>query len=83
MPITDIHECECQDCQGETQHPNRTHHQQINLLLSRLDEQQRRWYVALEADQIGHGGDCINVEDHGPRREDDPPRKSRDASGPC
>jgi len=28
----------------------------MNLLLSRLDEQQRRWYVALEADRIGHGG---------------------------
>ena len=28
----------------------------MNLLLSRLDEQQRRWYVALEAKKIGHGG---------------------------
>jgi len=27
----------------------------MNLLLSRLDEQQRRWYVALEAKKIGHG----------------------------
>ena len=25
----------------------------MNLFLSRLDEQQRRWYVALEAKQIG------------------------------
>jgi len=24
--------------------------------LSRLDEQQRRWYVAVEAEKIGHGG---------------------------
>jgi hypothetical protein len=31
-------------------------HAQINLYLSRLDEQQRRWYVALEAKKIGHGG---------------------------
>lgn len=31
----------------------------MNLLLSRLDEQQRRWYVALEADRIGHGGDRL------------------------
>lgn len=31
-------------------------HQQMNLLLSRLDEQQRRWYVALEARKLGHGG---------------------------
>jgi len=29
----------------------------MNLLLSRLDEQQRRWYVALESNKLGHGGD--------------------------
>ena len=29
----------------------------MNVLLSRLDEQQRRWYVALESKKIGHGGD--------------------------
>jgi hypothetical protein len=28
----------------------------MNLLLSRLDEQQRRWYAAVEADKLGHGG---------------------------
>jgi len=28
----------------------------MNLLLSRLDEQQRRWYVALEAQKMGRGG---------------------------
>ena len=28
----------------------------MNLLLSRLDEQQRRWYAAVEAQRIGHGG---------------------------
>jgi hypothetical protein len=29
----------------------------MNLFLSRLDEQQRRWYVALESKKVGHGGD--------------------------
>jgi hypothetical protein len=29
----------------------------MNLLLSRLDEQQRRWYAALESHKLGHGGD--------------------------
>jgi hypothetical protein len=29
----------------------------MNLLLSRLDEQQQRWCVALEANKLGHGGD--------------------------
>jgi len=28
----------------------------MNVFLSRLDEQQRRWYVALEAEKLGHGG---------------------------
>ena len=31
----------------------------MNLLLSRLDEQQRRWYVALESEKVGHGGDAL------------------------
>jgi len=29
----------------------------MNLFLSRLDEQQRRWYAALESRKLGHGGD--------------------------
>jgi hypothetical protein len=29
----------------------------MNVFLSRLDEQQRRWFAALEADRFGHGGD--------------------------
>ena len=32
------------------------HHRRINLLLSRLDEQQRRWYVATESERPGPGG---------------------------
>lgn len=28
----------------------------MNVFVSRLDEQQRRWYVGLEAERIGHGG---------------------------
>jgi hypothetical protein len=31
----------------------------MNVLLSRLDEQQRRWYAALEANRMGHGGDHL------------------------
>jgi hypothetical protein len=31
----------------------------MNLLMSRLDEQQRRWYAALESQRIGHGGDRL------------------------
>ena len=29
----------------------------MNLLLSRLDEQQRRWWVARESNRVGWGGD--------------------------
>lgn len=38
-------------------HPDRKLHHRFNLLLSRLDEQQRRWLVALESQKLGHGGD--------------------------
>jgi hypothetical protein len=34
-------------------------HRRINRFLTRLDEQQRRWYVALESMQVGHGGDTL------------------------
>ena len=51
-----IHQCQCQNCQRPDDHPDKKLHHQMNLLLSRLDEQQRRWYVALEAKKLGHGG---------------------------
>jgi hypothetical protein len=51
-----VHQCECPICQQAGDHPDRRLHHQTNLLLSRLDEQQRRWYVALEAKKLGHGG---------------------------
>jgi hypothetical protein len=34
----------------------------MNLFLSRLDEQQRRWYVALEAKKRGRGGPTLMSE---------------------
>lgn len=48
--------CQCPHCQQEADHPDKKLHRHMNLFLSRLDEQQRRWYVALEADRLGHGG---------------------------
>jgi hypothetical protein len=56
MPISKLHVCECEHCQGIPEHPDKRVHRQMNLLLSRLDEQQRRWYVAVEANRMGHGG---------------------------
>lgn len=32
------------------------HHSELNLLMSRLDEQQRRWLAGVEANRLGYGG---------------------------
>ena len=56
MPISKPHACQCANCQSSGEHPDKKLHRQMNLLLSRLDEQQRRWYVAVEANRIGYGG---------------------------
>ena len=53
------HECQCAACLGSDQHPEFEHHRHINLFMSRLDEQQRRWLAALESKKIGHGGDVL------------------------
>lgn len=57
MPSSPIHVCQCPSCQSDTPHPDQEWHRQMNLLISRLDEQQRRWYAALESTRLGHGGD--------------------------
>lgn len=52
-----IRECQCAACQQSKDHAEWQLHHQMNVFLSRLDEQQRRWYVALESKKIGRGGD--------------------------
>jgi hypothetical protein len=59
MPPPDIHQCQCPHCQDDTPHSDQEHHRRMNVLLSRLDEQQRRWSAALEASRLGHGGDQL------------------------
>ena len=54
-----IHQCECPKCQASKEHPEWQLHHQMNLLVSRLDEQQKRWYVAVESMRVGHGGDKL------------------------
>ena len=54
--MTSIHQCTCLKCQSQADHPEKVIHHQINLILSRSNEQQRRWYAALEAQRYGHGG---------------------------
>jgi hypothetical protein len=53
-PSIPVHQCACPTCQTAPDSPAAAHHRQINLLLSRLIEPQRRWYVAsLAADPTG------------------------------
>jgi hypothetical protein len=58
MP-TEIVQCGCAHCRQDGDHPDRALHTRMNLLMSRLDENQRRWYAALEAQRLGHGGDRL------------------------
>jgi len=53
-----ISSCGCETCQTQIFHAEKQLHVHINLLLSRLNEKQRRWLAALLAEQIGlsHGG---------------------------
>ena len=50
-----VHQCPCPACQLGTG-PVADHHRRLNLILSRLDEQQRRWVAAAEAERLGYGG---------------------------
>jgi uncharacterized protein with PhoU and TrkA domain len=52
-----MHQCQCPACLNGAEHADFQHHRRINLLMSRLDEQQRRWFAAVESKKIGHGGD--------------------------
>ena len=54
-----LHQCQCPACAAGEQHPERELHRHMNLLMSRLDEQQRRWFAALESKKRGHGGDNL------------------------
>jgi hypothetical protein len=50
-----IRQCGCAACQAG-EHSEREEHRSLNLVLSRLDEQQRRWVAGREAMRRGHGG---------------------------
>src|SRR6266581_1026375 len=77
MPRSEVHQCECAHCQQETPYPDQDLHRQMNLLLSRLDEQQRRWYVAVESNRIGAGGDRLLSQITGLDAQDDPTGAAR------
>jgi hypothetical protein len=54
-----VHECECFACLQSKENPDWQIHHRMNVFLNRLNEQQRRWYVALESQKIGQGGDTL------------------------
>jgi hypothetical protein len=56
MQGNSIHLCQCQLCKLGIEHSNKLIHQQINLLMSCLNEHQQRWFAAFEANKIGFGG---------------------------
>ena len=63
-----VHPCECEKCRWGEVHPDRAFHQHVNVLASRLDERQRRWFIALEAMRIGHGGQQLLAQITGMNR---------------
>jgi hypothetical protein len=50
-PDQPIHQCECASCQAGNDPVTTHYHQQVNLLLSRLNEPQRRWYAGVLSQQ--------------------------------
>ncbi len=54
----EIHECECDICCTGSDPEVALQHRRINLLLSRLNEPQRRWYVGTLSQQLGQPNDC-------------------------
>jgi hypothetical protein len=56
MSKQSVHSCRCAACLSGTDEATRRLHHQLKVFVSRLDEQQRRWWAALEAQRYGHGG---------------------------
>lgn len=62
MAIEPIRACQCGPCQRDEAHAERARHHQMNVFVARLDEAQRRWYLALEAQRLGPGADQVLYE---------------------
>ena len=56
MAARKVHVCGCPGCRDGEDGGARRQHRQMNLLMSTLNHQQRRWYAAVEADRLGRGG---------------------------
>jgi len=62
MAESDLPPYGCNLCQQGVAHPERDLRRQTIALLSRLDENQRRWCVALEAQRLGYGADRVMAQ---------------------
>ncbi len=58
MCVRPVHACSCRICQNQTDAATARYHHQVNLLLSRLNEPQRRWFVATLSQQPGSPSDA-------------------------
>jgi len=52
-----IYQCQCHQCKQIKPSPAKRLHANMNLVVSTLDERQRRLYAGLESQQLGYGGD--------------------------
>ena len=59
MTPIDVPVCQCPLCQQGAEYAERERHRHMLLVFNRLDENQRRWFVALEAKRLGHGGERL------------------------
>jgi hypothetical protein len=56
---SDLPPCACPGCQEPGDHPDLAWHRQLIVVLGRLDEQQRRWVAAMEANRLGPSGETL------------------------
>ena len=56
MKTKTIHQCQCEKCRETADSLEKQFHHQINVVMSRLDEQQKRWYAAVEANRYREKG---------------------------
>ena len=56
METKAIHQCQCKKCCEKGESKEKQLHHQINVVMSRLDEQQKRWYAAVEANRYSKKG---------------------------
>ncbi len=55
----EVHQCECAICQAGQDAEVMAYHRQINLMLSRLEEAERRWYMASLSSAPGAPSDVV------------------------